>query len=217
MFYYKYQSPQIHALHLEVPVEVFLQEWKNSIGKPDYDISYFLEILQPFVRHWIRLLTEPGFYDLQSIALFNQLEIDGDPREILERWLETLVSLEAELNYLLIYMIRKLRYFPSLAKPIKAEYIFASRFRLLLRTQLRNFQTLNLENYTESLEHQDILPDILLLKHLSLDAWGHYLFFLLCQGYTINELESIVKIPRETYYYEGVNIWQQLKNLWQAE
>lgn len=223
MIFYKTYPTKIHALHLKCKPEEFVSEWKACNTDRKRDLTHILVLLDPFLKHWKKLLTRTDYpRDIQIATLYRTL--DGENYagiEIVQSWVERAEDLYKELQYLAIELVRG-SYFPNAARPIMAEYVFAYLFRSNLKGQIYRDLDIDLVEITDNelildTEVDPAVPDILLLKHCCQQPWERYLLYLICNGFSTLEIASIVKLPRETFYYEERDLWQQLKSLWQPE
>lgn len=213
MFYYKLLSPEIHALHLEVPAKEFLNVWKNTITGGNKDIDQLVQMLNPYIDYWLKLLNKEIQPDVQLITLYQYLEA-AEAIDNLSFWLDTSRDIRSDLLYVLINTISHFKYFPNEASAIKAEYVFALRYIRNLKRFLLKQVPLAIEIENSSAEFNEY-PDYYLLDTINKNPWTSYLFFLIANGYCATEIANITKIPRETFYYEELRIWEQLKKLWQ--
>lgn len=214
MFFYKQLSPNIHALHLDVPNSEFLVTWEKAILSKNKDIDHLVSILRPYVLHWVALLTKTKPPDIQLVTLYQYLEA-SDKLDNLQIWLDSVDNLESELLFVLIETISKFKFFPKEASGIKAEYVFALAF--IRRLKLHLFKASG--HHFEILEahYEDDYPDYFIIKNITSNPWDAYLFLLIASGFNSVEIAEICKIPRETFYYEEQNIWHQLKKAWQRQ
>lgn len=216
---------EIHALHLEVDATDFMHEWRMSIQDRNYDISKLLTILEPYINHWYLLLTDPQYpRDIQIATLCSCLDkYDFGGLELIQAWVSQTEDLKSELRYVACEVIRHTQYYPSYAKPIMAEYVFALLYRNYLRDHIKRELEPDLIAFiddetilnSETIEQQN--RDVFLLDHAATSRWERYLLYLISNGFSTLEIASIVKLPRETFYYEEKHLWEQLRNLWQPE
>ncbi len=216
---------EIHALHLEVDAREFMQEWKTCIQDRTHDMSKLLNILEPYINHWNLLLTDPEYpKDIQITTLYSRLDkYDFGGLALVQAWVSRIEDLKSELRYIACEVIRHTQYYPSHAKPIMAEYVFALLYRNYLRDYIRRELETDLIVLTddETILNSEIIEpenqDAMLLEAATGNRWERYLLYLISNGFSTLEIASIVKLPRETFYYEEKHLWEQLRNLWQPE
>ena len=213
----------IHALHLEVPIEEFIFEWKACIADKKRDLSRIIEILEPYLQHWKNLLTDEYYEkDVQYATLYQRLtETDGFSYDLISLWIES-TDLDRELRYIALEVLRNSnQYYPKAARPKMVEYVFAYPYRAYLRkyikAQLRaeciafvDDETILAREATEQGQ-----PDVFIIKSAGSNRWEEYLFYLISNGFTTMEIAEVVRLPRETFYYEEREVWEQIKILWQ--
>lgn len=216
---------EIHALHLQVDTREFMKEWKTCIEDHRYDMGKLLEILEPYITHWYKLLTDPSYLrDIQIASLYLCLDkYDYGGLDVVSTWTSQVDDLKAELRYVACEVVRNTQYFPNAAKPIMAEYVFALLYRNYLKDHIR--RQLNLDPIaitddetilnSQTIEYENC--DSLLLEHATSSRWERYLLYLISNGFNTIEIANITKLPRETFYYEEKHLWEQLKNLWQPQ
>ena len=131
--------------------------------------------------------------------------------------------LRAELRYVACEVVRNTQYYPNAAKPIMAEYVFALLYRNYLKDHINRELDLDPVVFTDDetiLDSQTVEyenKDVLLLDNVAASRWERYLLYLVSNGFSTLEIASIVKLPRETFYYEEKHLWETLRNLWQAQ
>lgn len=205
------------TLHLEVDSALFKKECFNFLQTKRMSNEYLL-MLKPFIQHWIKLLNQNLPPDIHYATLCNSLEEYGG-NYIVQKWVEQhSEDLEEELYFVLCSALNKIKYWPPSKNTKQYEYLIALFFRMNLREYI--IQTLQKydivdDNYIYYIPFEDNIPDHLLLKNMTVNIWQNYLFYLITNGFSTLEIANIIKIPRETFYYEEQQIWQQLKKLWQ--
>lgn len=215
---------EIRALHLRIPSEEFMIEWKECVDNKKRDLTKILTMLEPYVEHWFNLLTDEEYpRDIQLATLYQRLvERDGLDFYLVRLWAAS-IDLKNELRYIAIETLRSTAYYPSYARPQGAEYVFAFLYKDILRRQIK--RQLHLEEVvftddetildSESIEPTE--PDSMLWQQLPTDRWNKYLLYLIINGFTTLEIANIIHLPRETFYYEDKDLWEQIKTLWQLE
>lgn len=216
---------EIHALHLTVDTREFMKEWKACIQDKQHDMEQLVKILEPYIVHWYKLLTDHTYpRDIQIATLYSSLDkYDYGGLDTVNMWVSQVESLKAELRYIACEVIRSTQYYPTAAKPIMAEYVFALLFRNYLKDHIKRELDLDPIVITddESILDSQIIeygsPDIVLLDNATSSRWERYLLYLISNGFSTLEISNIVKLPRETFYYEEKHLWETLRNLWQAQ
>lgn len=224
MVWSKIFDVNIHALHLNCTPEEFGKEWRECTLDHERDLTLAITMLEPFLQHWISLLTDYEYpKDTQIQALCNALNQDVDYAGMsrARKWAKTRDDLYSELAYAAVRLLRRRDYFPSHAKGTKIEYVFAFFYRQELYTHIIHAHHRPLE-YTDddkllcSEAVDPIEEDVLLLKHCVKSRWQKYLLYLLYNGFSALEIAEITRLPRETFYYEELELWDKIRTLWQT-
>ena len=213
---------EIHALHLKTDSKTFVEEWKACVENKKHDMSKLLNIIEPYVIHWYNLLTDKNYpRDIQISCLYTSLDSkESYGIDKVEAWVEKTDDLKEELRYIACEVIRATQYFPGTTRTIMIEYIFAVLYRNYLKDhikrQLRDIQVVFLpeELILEKQTIEQECNDVFLLDNATSSRWERYLLYLIYNGHSTSEISSIVKLPRETFYYEEKHLWEKLKNLW---
>lgn len=196
-------SNEIHPLKLKNSLK-FKEEWQKCLGT-NLDMSVALEMLKPYLAHWKELLTKREYpRNVEYAALYLQLK---EPSISIRKWIKSIDSIEAELIYIACAIIRESSYFPTRARPAKAEYVFAFLFRKKLQRSIQKVSTPKPElddTYEEPI-----------LDYFAIESeshWEQYLKYYILNGYNLSEIAEMIHIPRETIYYEEQQIWYKLKS-----
>lgn len=218
---YKAMPTDVRPMKLDVSSKVFASVWKECWKNPNKDIMPLLDILDPFFKHWIYMLTEPGSEkDINYITLCFLIEGCGPPApKAIKKWVRYgthSVSLYEEFQLMAIEYLRTVGYFPSLASPIMVEYVIARDLKLRLAKKIVKAYKQSIDIPVEAstfntLTHEDHYPDYFMLNQLTDTQWNLYLSLFVTQGLPTLEIAEITKIPRITFYYEERELWHKLK------
>lgn len=209
-------STETHSLYLQVEASIFMRELEECTKDSRRDLSHIIHMLEPFLTHWKSLLTNPAYpRDIQISALTQCLSTeDHEGSELIKVWIEQVVDLDSEMKYILCETIRSIKYYPHNARPIIVEYIVALFFRNHLKSQIENELELDLISLAHSMEAESTASISVnsFFTQVPETRWDRYLLYLVANGFTACEISTIVKLPRETFYYEERNLWQKLKS-----
>lgn len=223
MIFYRVLPTHTRSMPLSVAPEEFTQEWKLCWEDSSRDLDLLSQMFKPMLRHWFELLTNKYYpKDLNYIALCRSLEseVPGQTAQrIIHTWVhesQLLSSVIEELELIFLEQLRSLRYFPTNAQPVMAEFVLGRDFRYrlknkILRTHRRAIDVVSQGNSFNEAWAVDDHPDYFLIKNLGLDQWQGYLLLLISKGQTPVDMARLTHIPRETIYYEEKEIWSRLK------
>lgn len=223
MIYYRVLPTHTRSMPLYVTPEQFTQEWRLCWEDPGRDPSLLMEMFKPMLQHWFLLLSSKNYpKGLNYIALCRSLESEmpgTTAQEMILTWIretEILSSVLEELQLIFLEQLRGMRYYPSNAQPVMAEFVFARDFRYrlkkkILRTHRRAIDVVSQGNSFDEDWMVDNHPDYFLIKNLGLSQWQGYLLLLISKGNTPVDMARLTHIPRETIYYEEKEIWSRLK------
>lgn len=215
-------------MKLDVTSKVFRDTWKDIFDGDKSKIPYMLEILEPHLRWWEAMLSGTASRDnIHYLGLYGIIEnrLKHDPTEYIESWVKEINLIDSLYDLLhrtAFRLLLKFKYFPKYARPHAAELVYATLFKRMLSDQVyslarKRLDTIQFETKFHEEAITDLSPDYLLLDNLKLTQWQRYLMMLRAQGFTPFEIADIMHIPRETFYYEEKEIWQQLKQKYSSE
>ena len=220
---YKLLQKNTRPLPLGIPSEDFSEEWKKCIGDPNSDLTFLFELMDPVFTHWSNFLSRKTLEnDINFNTLCRLLSEDADEAlKMIDDWINWIEqnssSLEDELKYIFLERTRKIRYEPTLARPVMVEYIVAKDFKLGIYHRIRSICRYIKRDAFFYLDPSDFeiattfkMKDFLLIKNLDLNAWQSYLLYLLKEGYTSVERSNLTKTHRRNLYNEEKEIWQLL-------
>lgn len=197
---------------LAVPFEEFINEWNCLIKNPNHDLSILVKALQPYLVKIRDQLENRIEKDIYTIPLLFRLETKyaWEALDLLDSWIQEIDVLN-ELNYVLIYMLRRpLKYFCTL-NPCNLGKQIGFMFHLYLARHIKTYHYTTQVTFPETLIVEDLCKDVILLKHLN--TWEHYQLLLLKQGYQGKSLERLVHCPRNSMLIEEKKIWRKVETL----
>tara|TARA_B100000700_G_scaffold278126_1_gene326022 strand:+ start:78 stop:752 length:675 start_codon:yes stop_codon:yes gene_type:complete len=216
-------STKSRPLNLSVKPEEFAQEWLTCITDNKSDLTSLLKMMEPAFLHWTKVLKEERIDDIFVVALAQML--DKNPKEAKKKisnwveWSQDNSTIYAELQYIFIERVRKIKYKPVLAKPFAIELLVAKDFRIGLHSQIRSKNRLIDREalYHEQQKDFDIavtftLPDFFVIRNIfKANRWSSYLFHLITQGFSSVKRAELTKTKRRNLYTKEKEIWDSLK------
>lgn len=206
------------SLPLKVTSKVFIDEWRECLKDKKRSLNTLWQMLTPAFDHWEAMFLGNAKKDIGYASMYMSLKSRNRGYDVLENWIEqtTLISsIRDELQTVWLLTIKRMRYFPWLAKPKMAEYVIARQFIFRMQDHIdgnskRRIETVPLESKHDVESYEDSHPDYLLLKNSKLSDWELYLLTLTIEGLAVLDIANTCHIPRETFYYEEKKIWKKL-------
>lgn len=214
------------AMPLSVSSEEYTEEWRACWSDPQRDLLALYEMSEPWLDHWVNLITDPMYpKDLNYISLCARLSIEspGNALTKIKEWQSSITcDLKEELTMLLFVHVRTANYYPKFCRsPHIAEFVIARGFNYALQKEIDKIERSPKIDYVDNRVIFDLQSvndneiDWLLLSNLGLSNWESYIFDMVRNGQTINEISKYCHIPRETFYYEEKEIWKKTRTLLQ--
>jgi hypothetical protein len=225
MHFYRLCSVTQRPLPLAVSDEVFINEWRLCREDKARDASTLFGMIKPFLIEWRQNLDDTApEKNIHYIGLLQLLEAKGyNPVKAIDMWVQRarrLSSIDDELSLIFCEQLRKMKFVPHTDRFELCEWVIAMNFKYRLQTKIQvavakgvdaEPQGLTFES-TETVE--DIHPDYLLWKNTGFSVWQQYMFLLHEYEETALSISKLCHIPRETFYYEEIEIWQRLKQMY---
>jgi hypothetical protein len=223
---YKVLPTDTRPMPLEVSSKSFATAWKKCFEGKRSDLTELFTVIQPFLFHWEQLLTNVEYNkDIHYISMCTRLSHDEDTAlAMIRTWLTYLkrldVSVQEELQFIMMRKIRNFRFFPEKAEPEVAEWAFAQYFKMGLLDRIQAISkkgaavtTVSLEELEETHEYtyHSSYPDTMLVRSLHLDSWDSYLLYLLRQGTNSSGMSMLMHLPRATFFEEERFLWDSLR------
>lgn len=214
----------VRPMKLDVTSEEFVSEWGRCILNKKSDITTLLEIVDPFIKNWEKLLRERNDQkDISYVTLQKLLSKDKEHSLVMIdswiQWADSTSTVENELLYLFIERVRRFKYYPSLAQPGMVEYVIARDYKLSLKHFIKRIHNLKNRdalltavygsNYDEAVIQE--YPDPFILNKDKLTAWHLYLLNLIVSNYNTVERSELTHIHRRNLYIEERTIWDSLR------
>lgn len=225
MLLYKALNRDTRSVPLKVPAQLMVAEWHECWKDPNRDLSYFFQLLEPMIDHWHNMLTDKNYpKDINYLVLCSRIDnyFEQDiALEVLDTFNEAIQvqsELKPFLRLIIFKVFRQFKWFPDFARPQKAEFLLAWKFRERLRYLIikivKDFTKLDVQDFATTFNEsviEDEYIDILFLKNMDLTDWEQYLFSLRVNELPVQEIANICGIPRETFYYEERELCRKLK------
>ncbi len=223
---YKVLPTDTRPMPLKVSSTRFASAWKKCFESKRSDLSELFEVIQPFLIHWEQLLTDVEYEkDIHYVSMCRRLSYDEDTAlTMIRTWLSHLkqldVSVQEELQFIMMRKIRNFRFFPEKAEPKVAEWAFAQYFKMGLLDRIQAVskknglvETVSLEELEETHEYtyHSSHPDTMLVRNLQLDTWDGYLLYLLRQGINSSGMSALMHLSRATFFEEERFLWDSLR------
>lgn len=214
----------VRPLQLDVSSEEFAAEWESCVKNRASDLTQLIQMMQPAFNYWIQLLKgkADSRHDINYVTLCNLLN-KQEPNKATSR-IKAYVGFRGtdlfwELQMLFIRRLRKMRFFPALARPIAIEYIVARYLKWDTWLDIKRVEASNrhLEKATLYFNPPTIYePDynkIVLSREIrdEFDDFQYYLYYLIMEGFNLAERTCILNYDRRNLYKEESKIWHHLK------
>lgn len=208
-----------NPLKLSCDNEFFLCEIKSFVKDPKKDLSSLFNLLKPFSKYFVRMLTNKCSPKDDVYISFSTLFLAFEESINLYVTHQSLSDIKSDMNFIIVKAIHSIHF---LNKHISATYIQS----LVLRTILSVYKDYILSYNRKIILHNEYvnsyqplndftpIDDMIDIHYImQIDPWTYYLWLLIKQGYTSSSIAKFIHIPRETIYYEELHIWQQLQQL----
>lgn len=215
-----YLPTNTRPLFLEGPSIELASEWKKCIKDRKSDLTYLMKMLEPVFIHWVKLLQgeEIVTKDINYVTLCRL--ISKDQNEAYERIHSYVISTEdllSEIHLIFVKRIRKMRFCPTLATPLRVEYIIAS----YLKWDIYNSIIFTTERLKRNTPHYPIIElpfeenyfEKVLLREIrdKFSELQYYLYYLISHGFNLDERSEITNFDRRNLYKEEKIIWHLIK------
>jgi len=178
---------------------LFKERYLNLLTVKGQDLTSFYKILEPFIQTLVssfKKLDESYYF---VFFLLKNIKTFGLQKQHIQQWTKE-NSFEADVNYIILSRLRKIKTIPHNAKPRMAKFYFVTDLRLAFSNYLKKKYNKNKYKIYKSIE-----PEFYEHCHkpkINSNFWQNYLFYMLKSGYTVTELSKITGYSRTTIYKE---------------